>query len=167
MTKDEIKSKYTSVGSILDDALNKAQSVQINGEEENHELTTIISTLDEINTEFKAEIEELEASSEWDKFCVAFFGETNAGKSTIIESLRIIFDEEQRKIERAKQEEEYTTMLSSHCDDFQALLQKLKEINNSLCEHKETNSLIIFLRGIGLVLLGLVVGYAISFFGLL
>lgn len=31
------------------------------------------------------------------KFTIAFFGETNAGKSTIIESLRILFNESSRQ----------------------------------------------------------------------
>lgn len=33
----------------------------------------------------------------WDHLVIAFFGETNAGKSTIIETFRILFDEETRK----------------------------------------------------------------------
>lgn len=35
-------------------------------------------------------------STEWDKLVIAFFGETNAGKSTIIETFRILFDETER-----------------------------------------------------------------------
>lgn len=34
---------------------------------------------------------------EWDNLVIAFFGMTNAGKSTIIETFRILFDEETRK----------------------------------------------------------------------
>lgn len=36
---------------------------------------------------------ELERNAEWDAFTVAFYGETNAGKSTIIETLRILMGE--------------------------------------------------------------------------
>lgn len=39
-------------------------------------------------------IEELKKNQEWDVFTIAFYGETNAGKSTIIETLRIYFQEE-------------------------------------------------------------------------
>ena len=42
-------------------------------------------------------MEFLEENSEWEKFTVAFFGETNAGKSTIIESLRILLNEKERE----------------------------------------------------------------------
>ena len=62
-------------------------------------MTDIVSRLEKINTEFQSEIEKLESSSEWEKFCIAFFGETNAGKSTIIESLRIIYNEKTRQVE--------------------------------------------------------------------
>lgn len=36
-------------------------------------------------------------STEWDKLVIAFFGETNAGKSTIIETFRILFDKTERE----------------------------------------------------------------------
>ena len=91
MTNQEIKEKYNEVGKSLEEAINETELVELLGEEENAELMAIKSTLKEMNNEFKEEISKLEASSEWDKFCIAFFGETNAGKSTIIESLRIIY----------------------------------------------------------------------------
>src|SRR5690606_12643807 len=50
-----------------------------------------------IQKRFSDEITLLEDNAEWDKFTIAFFGETNAGKSTIIESLRIMFNEEARQ----------------------------------------------------------------------
>lgn len=43
-------------------------------------------------------IKELKDNQEWDDFTIAFYGETNAGKSTIIEALRIYF-KENKKIE--------------------------------------------------------------------
>lgn len=47
-------------------------------------------------------INDLKTSQEWDKFTVAFYGETNAGKSTVIEALRIFFKEESKTIQRDK-----------------------------------------------------------------
>lgn len=47
------------------------------------------------------EINELKNVQEWNKFVIAFYGETNAGKSTIIEALRIYFKEE-KKVEEQK-----------------------------------------------------------------
>ena len=167
MGTENIKEKYEAVGNMLDDALKKTQSIQLTGEEENAELTAIISTLKEINSEFKLEIDKLEASSEWDRYCIAFFGETNAGKSTIIDSLRIIYDEEQRRAELAKQEKEYLASLSKHCENYQELLSKLKEINSSLSTEKKPTSLTDVLKGIGLVVLGIAIGLIVSFLGVI
>ena len=167
MVTEDIKEKYVAVGNILDDALRRSQSIQLNGEEENAELAAIISTLKDINSEFKLEIDKLEASSEWDRYCVAFFGETNAGKSTIIDSLRIIYDEEQRRAELAKQEKEYVVALSKHCENYQELLSKLKEINSSLSTEKKPNSLVDALKGICLVVLGIAIGLIVSFLGVI
>lgn len=44
---------------------------------------------------------ELRAYSEWRQFTVAFYGETNAGKSTIIETLRILLGEISKEAQRA------------------------------------------------------------------
>lgn len=41
---------------------------------------------------------ELDGNAEWDHLTIAFFGETNAGKSTIVESLRIFFQENSKKV---------------------------------------------------------------------
>lgn len=167
MGTENIKEEYEAVGNMLDDALRKSQSIQLNGAEENAELTAIISTLREINSEFKLEIDKLEASSEWDRYCIAFFGETNAGKSTIIDSLRIIYDEEQRRAELEKQEKEYVVTLSKHCENYKELLAKLKEINSTLSTEKKPNSLVDALKGIGLVVLGVAIGLIVSFLGVI
>lgn len=41
-------------------------------------------------------IEELQRNSEWETFTIAFYGETNAGKSTVIETLRILLNEKSK-----------------------------------------------------------------------
>lgn len=42
------------------------------------------------------EIRELRELSEWDTFTIAFYGETNAGKSTLIETLRILLGDKEK-----------------------------------------------------------------------
>ncbi len=42
-------------------------------------------------------IESLNRNAEWDRFTIAFYGETNAGKSTVIETLRILLNEESKR----------------------------------------------------------------------
>lgn len=46
-----------------------------------------------LSTELKSDIASLSKNAEWDTFTIAFYGETNAGKSTVIETMRILLDE--------------------------------------------------------------------------
>lgn len=133
---DEVRQKYTDVGNLLDVALNSAKSIELEGEEENVELTAIKSTLESMNESFKEEIDKLESSSEWDKFCMAYFGETNAGKSTLIESLRIIYNEESRFIDSENQYKEFKTALEKHSEEYENLLTALNDVNTQLQNSK-------------------------------
>lgn len=166
MISEDIKEKYTAVEGLLENAVNNANSVDLVGEEENVELLAINSMLKELNTEFKQEIEKLEASSEWDKFCIAFFGETNAGKSTVIDSLRIIYDEEQRRLEKENQKKEYELALAEHCRRYRELTSALQEINDLIVVKKAPNRFIIAIKNIGLVSLGIIMGILIAYFGI-
>ena len=129
MVREEIEKKYGDVQTILDEALQKTNSIDLSGDEENAELFEIKRVLEELNISFQQEIDNLKNSSEWDKFCIAFFGETNAGKSTIIESLRIIYDEETRRAELLAQRREYISFLKKHCGDYKDLISTLEEVN--------------------------------------
>lgn len=61
--------------------------------------------LDSIVNELEKKIKELKNNSEWDKFTIAFYGETNAGKSTLIETLRILLNEKEKLKDREKYKE--------------------------------------------------------------
>ena len=50
--------------------------------------------LESFQTRLNEAIESLSANAEWETFTIAFYGETNAGKSTVIEALRILLKEE-------------------------------------------------------------------------
>lgn len=157
MINQEVKKKYEDVQSSLENALEKANSIKLSGEAENVELSEIKKTLDSLNNNFKAEIEKLKNSSEWDKFCIAFFGETNAGKSTIIESLRIIYDEETRRADALAQKEEYHNELKNHCTDYQNLISSLNEVNVTLeKQHKMPKVIYHLICGIVGIAIGLI-----------
>lgn len=47
-------------------------------------------------------LNELDSHAEWDALTVAFYGETNAGKSTIIETLRILLGEKTKREQQRK-----------------------------------------------------------------
>ncbi len=77
-------------------------------------------------------IDELKNSQEWEKFTVAFYGETNAGKSTIIESLRIYFQEE----EKIKQQLEFEKNGKEYNENKKTLESKIESIKNDILENK-------------------------------
>ena len=57
--------------------------------------------LSSVSETLTKELQSLQEHSEWDSFTVAFYGETNAGKSTLVEALRILLNEETKIKERA------------------------------------------------------------------
>lgn len=164
MLSEEVEKKYRDVQTVIEDALENTDAVNLTGEEENIELTEIRNTLNALNLEFKDEIEKLENSSEWDKFCIAFFGETNAGKSTIIESLRIIYDEETRRTEAMEKKNAYHQLMLKHCEDYQNLITSLKSVNVALKNKyaKNNNWVLYIIFGI----VGIVIGIVLANLGI-
>lgn len=61
-----------------------------------------LATFNKIGDEIKEHIAALEKNAEWDTFTIAFYGETNAGKSTLIETLRILLNEPVKAKARAE-----------------------------------------------------------------
>jgi len=49
--------------------------------------------LESFQTRLNEAIDSLRSNAEWETFTIAFYGETNAGKSTVIEALRILLQE--------------------------------------------------------------------------
>lgn len=88
---------YEDVSSSIASTVAEMKELQIDHQEGKQELTNITNRLAIIQQRFNGELQLLQKHAEWDKFTMAFFGETNAGKSTIIESLRILFKEESRQ----------------------------------------------------------------------
>lgn len=101
--------------------------------------------------EFKSlkELESLKNNEEWENFTIAFYGETGAGKSTLIECLRMFFKERSKvdQQERFKRlyldyQEKYKDNKSiieqydTEISDFQKTLQDLE---NELISLKECN----------------------------
>ena len=85
--------------------------------------------------EIDKSIQELKENQEWDTFTIAFYGETNAGKSTIIESLRIHFQEETKVNEQTKFNEIHIEY-KSEIERLEKELSKLKfEIDEYQIKH--------------------------------
>lgn len=123
---------YRSISDGIAAASQDVSSLEFDHEDGRKAVDHIVAKLDEMQKKFSRELEELERNVEWDTFTIAFFGETNAGKSTIIESLRILFDEESRaKLLRENDYElaKYEQALESHVELVRAALLSAHERN--------------------------------------
>lgn len=88
---------YTDVSESIATVVAKIADLKVEHTDGKQELSKMMEKLRGIQARFDGELGLLEQHAEWDKFTMAFFGETNAGKSTIIESLRILFKEDSRQ----------------------------------------------------------------------
>ncbi len=60
------------------------------------------------------ELESLKNSEEWENFTIAFYGETGAGKSTLIECLRLFFKEQSKMDQQERFKRLYSNRGSGH-----------------------------------------------------
>lgn len=96
-SKDEIKKTYKTLHDILQST--QLDVFDLNGV--NSQFNTvkekIVFAFDSKIKEAKKELDVALKDTVWDNLVIAFFGETNAGKSTIIETFRILFDDKRKK----------------------------------------------------------------------
>lgn len=93
----DVSRLYSNVSASIAAALADIAEIKVDHDEGKKEIGSMMARLRDIRARFDGELQLLEHCAEWDKFTIAFFGETNAGKSTILESLRILFKEETRQ----------------------------------------------------------------------
>ena len=95
----EYKDIYSKVESKIDEVLRDLGSSSKESQLYD-EFEKAIAILKPHSDKLKSEMRALEENAEWNTFVMAFYGETNAGKSTIIETLRIILKERSKLKER-------------------------------------------------------------------
>ncbi|BAW57815.1 ancestral polypeptide [Helicobacter pylori] len=67
-----------------------------------------------LESESLKELESLKNNGEWEKFTIAFYGETGAGKSTLIECLRLFFKESGKMDQQERFKQLYANMKNSN-----------------------------------------------------
>lgn len=93
----QINQLYQDVTRNITQALDDIAGLDISSDEGKAHVSVMTQNLQQIRKGFEEELLFLQQNAEWDHFTLAFFGETNAGKSTLIESLRILFNEQFRQ----------------------------------------------------------------------
>jgi len=115
----DVSRLYGDVADSIAAAMRELDALDVEHVQGKQEVGGMLERLRSMQADFDDELRMLEEHAEWDKFTIAFFGETNAGKSTIIESLRILFKEEsrQRLLEQnGRDVARYEQVLTGHVD---------------------------------------------------
>ncbi len=79
------------------------------------------------------ELESLKNNEEWENFTIAFYGETGAGKSTLIECLRLFFKEQSKINQQERFKRLYSTYQNNYQNDErnkQAVLNELHSLQD-------------------------------------
>ncbi|GAA7351166.1 hypothetical protein HpCK69_11470 [Helicobacter pylori] len=79
-----------------------------------------------LESESLKELESLKNNEEWEKFTIAFYGETSAGKSTLIEYLRLFFKEPGKMDQQERFKRLYANM-KNYRGSERAELEKLQD----------------------------------------
>ncbi|MFV0576491.1 MAG: hypothetical protein ACK5NC_13910 [Vibrio sp.] len=79
-----------------------------------------------LNNQLQTELEMLKANSEWNRFTIAFYGETGAGKSTLIEAIRLYLGEKSKQ-ESQKKFKEIQQQLGLTQEAFDDVQSKIME----------------------------------------
>lgn len=96
-TQKDIENAYNELLDILRDAKQDVSELKGVNSSFNTIKRTIGKTLNAQTDLANKELSKALSETIWDNLVIAFFGETNAGKSTIIETFRILFDKNRQE----------------------------------------------------------------------
>nr|WP_240446998.1 GTPase [Helicobacter pylori] len=86
-----------------------------------------------LESESLKELESLKNNEEWENFTIAFYGETGAGKSTLIECLRLFFKERSKVVQQERFKRLYSNYQNNYQNDErnkQAILNELHSLQD-------------------------------------
>lgn len=95
-TKENVIKEFNSLSELHQKAIESISSAKVRHEALSHIQISFLNELQSVLLEIQTNIEELRKEIVWDHLVVGFFGETNAGKSTIIETLRLKYGKGKR-----------------------------------------------------------------------
>ena len=96
ISKKNVLEKYLQLEIFFDDFKSKIKKLDSNHPSTRELQEKFKAKLSEMIIACENEIDVVENKIEWDKLVIAFFGVTNAGKSTIIDTFRILFDDNRK-----------------------------------------------------------------------
>lgn len=95
--KQYMESAYSDLLNALNYSMNSVASISASSKMINEIKKPYLTAISQMIDECRNQLNLAMKTAIWDKLVIAFVGVTNAGKSTIIETFRILFDEPERK----------------------------------------------------------------------
>nr|WP_232264156.1 GTPase [Helicobacter pylori] len=116
----------------VEKSIKDLQSIFKNADDKDEKLKQFnqeaLEVFQKLERESLKELESLKNNEEWENFTIAFYGETGAGKSTLIECLRMFF-KEQSKVD---QQERFKRLYSNYQNNYQNDERNKQAILNEL-----------------------------------
>ncbi|WP_367761389.1 GTPase [Helicobacter pylori] len=116
----------------VEKSIKDLQNIFKNTDNENERLKKFnqeaLEVFQKLERESLKELESLKNNEEWENFTIAFYGETGAGKSTLIECLRMFFKEQSKVV----QQERFKRLYSNYQNNYQNDERKKQAILNEL-----------------------------------
>ncbi len=89
-----------------------------------------LEVFQKLERESLKELESLKDNEEWENFTIAFYGETGAGKSTLIECLRLFFKEQSKVDQQKRFKQLYSNYQNNYQNDERNKQNILKELHS-------------------------------------
>ncbi|MDU9765560.1 GTPase [Helicobacter pylori] len=118
----------------VEKSIKDLQKIFKNTDNENERLQKFnqeaLEVFQKLESESLKELESLKNNEEWEKFTIAFYGETGAGKSTLIECLRLFFKEQSKMDQQEHFKRLYSTYQNNYQNDERKKQNILKELHS-------------------------------------
>ncbi|RVY29410.1 GTPase [Helicobacter pylori] len=121
----------------VEKSIKELQSIFKNADDKDEKLKRFnqeaLEVFQKLERESLKELESLKNNEEWENFTIAFYGETGAGKSTLIECLRLFFKEQSKVVQQERFKRLYSTYQNNYQNDErnkQAVLNELHSLQD-------------------------------------
>ncbi|GAA6979161.1 hypothetical protein HpCHC53_08410 [Helicobacter pylori] len=123
-----MKDIYSGVEKSIEDLQNIFKNTDDKDEKLKRFNQEALEVFQKLESKSLKELESLKNNEEWENFTIAFYGETGAGKSTLIECLRLFFKEQSKVV----QQERFKRLYSNYQNNYQNDERKKQNILNEL-----------------------------------
>ncbi|MGN8373302.1 GTPase [Helicobacter pylori] len=118
-----MKNIYSGVEKSIKDLQNIFKNTDDKDEKLKRFNQEALELFQKLESESLKELESLKNNEEWENFTIAFYGETGAGKSTLIECLRMFFKEQSKRDQQKRFRQLYSNYVKNDRGSGHALLE--------------------------------------------